>query len=174
MSIISLYLLFCMVMVVITDLTRYTIPNWLVGSLFLLYPVMIYMSRVPVDWHSGLIAMGITFVIGYIIFVMRWMGGGDIKLIIACSLWVGMQHIVDFLFLMTVIGGIFSVLLLVMRKVIAVAPIKGNANTRPRILREGAPVPYGVAIASSFVYMMWMGQVTGTSLRGLHQYIPLG
>jgi prepilin peptidase CpaA len=172
MSVISLYLLFCMVMVVITDLRSYTIPNWLVSSLFILYPIIIYFYHAPIDWHAGLIAMGVTFVIGYIIFVMRWMGGGDIKLIIGCSLWVGMHHLVDFIFLMTVIGGVFSVALWVIRKLLAFVCTKSKTSVLPRLLRDGAPVPYGVAIASSFVYLMWMGQVAGTSIRGIQQYIP--
>ena len=159
MQIISIYLLFSMLAVLVSDTSRYIIPNWLVASLLLLYPAAVYLSPTPIDWMGGLYALGISFVVGYLIFAMRWMGGGDIKLIMACSLWVGVSGMLDFLFLITLVGGLFGVLLLVLRKAVLFLPIKGKAEELPRILRPRAPIPYGVAIASSFLYMLWIGQV---------------
>ena len=164
MFILSLYLLFAMVMVMAVDLTRYTIPNWLVGSVLVAYPVMAYLSPVPVDWQGALMAIGICFAVGYILFLKKWMGGGDIKLIIVISLWMGMEHLLDFLFLMTIIGGVFSVILLVGRKLLAGVLTTQKVAELPRVLKPGAPVPYGVAIASSFIYMMWKGQVPGIGI----------
>ncbi len=168
MPIISMYLLFCMVMTILVDMTRYTIPNWLVGSMLVLYPIAVFLAPGTIDWYSGLQAMGIAFAVGYIIFVMRWMGGGDVKLIIVCCLWIGMKHIVDFLFLMTLLGGLLSLALLMGRKLLVFALVRQKIEALPRILQEGAPVPYGLAIATAFLYCMWMGQVSATSLRALH------
>lgn len=164
MFILSLYLLFAMLMVMVIDLTRYTIPNWLVGSVLAAYPVMAYLSPAAVDWQGALVAIGICFVVGYILFLKNWMGGGDIKLIIVCSLWMGTQHLLDFLFLMTIIGGVFSVILLVGRRILSGVLTPQKLSELPRILKPGAPVPYGVAIAGSFIYMMWSGQVAGIGI----------
>lgn len=161
MSVISLYLLFSMGVVIVIDMTRYMIPNWLVGSLLMIYPIMLYVAPAPVDWQGALTGMAICFVTGYLLFLKRWMGGGDIKLIVACSLWVGLVHLVDFLFLMTVIGGLFSLLLLAGRKILAAMLVEDKRARLPRLLQVDAPVPYGVAIAGSFLYMMWAGQVAG-------------
>ena len=166
MPIITLYLLFAMIMVIASDVSRYTIPNWLVGSLLVLYPIAVYVSPVPIDWIGGLYALVICFAVGYIIFTMRWMGGGDIKLIIACSLWVGLNSLLDFIFLMTLVGGIFALSLLFGRKALSFIPLKGDKEL-PRILTVGAPVPYGVAIAFSFLYLLWAGQLAAASLKGI-------
>ena len=71
------------------DCTRYTIPNWLVGSLLVLYPVAVYLSPEAVDWKMAMVAMLLVFAVGYIIFSLRVMGGGDVKLITVLALWVG-------------------------------------------------------------------------------------
>jgi Flp pilus assembly protein protease CpaA len=49
---------------------------------------------------------------------------------------------------------------LLLRKVIPFVPPLANRNL-PRILHDGAPVPYGVAIAAGFLMMIWTGKVQG-------------
>ncbi len=160
--IITVYLVFCMAAVLWFDLTRYIIPNWLTGSMLVLYPVAVFMAPVPVDWKYALLGMLITFVVGYIAFARRWMGGGDIKLIVVCSLWMGFSRLVDFVFMVALLGGVFSVAVYVLRKLPVVLK---KAGTLPRILRDGEPIPYGVAIAIAFLIMMWMGNVSVLAAR---------
>src|SRR4051812_26461774 len=117
MLVITIYLIFSMLCVMWFDATRYIIPNWLVGSLVALYPVAVMMGHARADWKMGLAAMAIVFVIGYIMFARKWMGGGDVKLLTACSLWAGMQNLLDFLFIVSLLGGIFAVGVWGMRKI---------------------------------------------------------
>jgi prepilin peptidase CpaA len=157
MTVFSLYLLFAMVAVIIFDVTRYIIPNWLVGSLVLLYPIAVWLAPQPVDWPMALAAAGTVFAVGYVIFAMKWMGGGDIKLMTACGLWVGFSGLLDFLFLTALLGGVFALLLLIIRKLL---PFAGLAAAKlPRILRPGEPVPYGVAIALAMVWLLLQGKL---------------
>lgn len=156
MSVIMLYLIFAMLCVIWLDVTTYRIPNWLVGSLLLAYPLAVILAPHPIEWMVGLQAMGLTFVVGYIVFAMRWMGGGDVKLLIALSLWVGLTYLAEFMFLVALIGGVYSLALWLGRKLIARLPVKREL---PRILREGEPIAYGLAIAAAFMWMMHIGKI---------------
>lgn len=153
---ISLFLIACMLAVIWFDLSRYMIPNWLSGLVVVAYPVAVVMSPVPVNWQHALLGFVIAFSIGYIMFAKKWMGGGDIKLIIACSLWTGLEHLVDFIVMFAILGGVFSIVLYALRKAI---PFMKINKTMPRPLRQGEPVPYGVTIAIAFIFMMKMGYI---------------
>jgi len=158
MTIISLYLIFVMLAVMYFDVTRFIIPNWLVGSLLLVYPIAIFMSPHAVDWQEGLIALGIMFALGYVVFAMKWMGGGDIKLITACALWVGLSNLMEFAFITALLGGVFAVALWGVRKILPL--IFKEKKTWPRILREGEPAPYGVAIAGCMLWLISDGRLS--------------
>ena len=161
MSVIAVYLIFSMLAVMWFDVTRFIIPNWLVGLLLLTYPVAVMMSHNAIDWKMAVAGMALVLVVGYIVFALKWMGGGDIKLLTACALWVGLANLADFVFLVAVIGGVFSVGVWGIRKVLPLLPKK--PASLPRILREGEPVPYGVAIAFGFLILLWMGRIAALS-----------
>lgn len=141
------------------DATRYTIPNWLVGLLLILYPVAVLMSPAAIDWQMGLAAAAVLFVAGFIVFLLKLMGAGDIKLIAAIGLWIGWgQNLIDYIVYMTLLGGLLAIGLWLGRKILPFVTAKKQTDL-PRILREGAPVPYGLAIASAFLIMLYMGRI---------------
>ena len=163
MSIIELYLIFAMLAVMYYDATRFIIPNWLVGSLLLLYPIAVFIAPVTVDWKMDLLGMLGTFAIGFVIFALRLMGGGDVKLIIVLSLWVGLKQLHIFGFDFALLGGVLSIVILVLRKIISLVI---NKETKlPRIFRNREPIPYGLAISGAFLLMLFSGQI---SLVALH------
>jgi prepilin peptidase CpaA len=159
MALLSAFLLFSMLAVIWFDATRYIIPNWLVGALLIAYPAAVVMAPQPVDWPMALLGMAIVFAVGYFIYARKWMGGGDIKLIIACSLWMGWAHLLDFIFLFALLGGALSLVVWGARKLQPFVLKPATSAKLPRILRDGEPIPYGLAIAAAFLTMMWMGQV---------------
>lgn len=164
MTIITLYLLFAMLAVLWFDVTRYVIPNWLVGSLLVLYPVAVWLAPHPVEWKMALAAMLGVFAVGYGVFAMKWMGGGDIKLIVVCALWVGLGNLADFAFLFAVIGGVFSAGVWGLRKALPMVP-QFAGKSLPRLLRDGEPIPYGVAIVLGFFIMFWSNKIPAVSLH---------
>ncbi len=157
MSIIALYLLFSMLAVMYYDATRFIIPNWLVGSLLLLYPIAFFVSPAIIDWKIDLLGMLGAFVLGYFIFALRVMGGGDVKLIIVLSLWVGLDKLAMFGFNFAVLGGVLSIFILLVRKIIPF--VVSKKDKLPRIFRDKQPVPYGLAIAGAFLMMLYSGDV---------------
>ncbi len=159
MSVVAIYLIISMLLVLWFDVSNYTIPNWLVGLMLLAYPFAVMMAHHSVDWKMAVAGMMLVLVVGYIVFAMKWMGGGDIKLITACALWVGLTNLPDFIFITALIGGVFSVLVWGIRKVLPFIPSKGEKKPLPRILRDGEPVPYGVAISFGFLLMIFNGKI---------------
>ncbi|MEK6745891.1 MAG: prepilin peptidase [Pseudomonadota bacterium] len=150
-------LIIAMCIVMYYDATRFIIPNWLVGSLLLLYPVAFYLSSAVIDWKMDLLGMLGAFAIGYIIFAVRIMGGGDVKLIIVLSLWVGLEKLAQFGFNFAVLGGVLSLIVLIMRGLLP--RLCKNKEKLPRIFRPRQPVPYGLAIAGAFLLMMYSNDV---------------
>lgn len=153
MHYITLYLIFAMCATVWYDMTRYTIPNWLVTSLLVLYFVALYLTPYVIDWKMALAGFSLVFIAGFIIFSAGVMGGGDIKLISVLALWVGWQELPTFIIGFGILGGIFTLILLLVRFLVR------SLKNKPKILQKNAPIPYGVAIAGAFLWMMWQGKI---------------
>src|SRR5579864_2895555 len=71
------------------DFRRLVIPNLLPIALCALWPV--YFAAAP-SLYGGLAAIGCAlavFVVGAFMFARGWLGGGDVKLLSAATLWAG-------------------------------------------------------------------------------------
>ncbi|KHK92972.1 A24 family peptidase [Novosphingobium malaysiense] len=93
-----------------TDLRRREIDNGLNAAIALAAPLWwlsMGFTWIDVAFQLGLAA--ITFVFACILFAMRQMGGGDVKLLTALALWVSPLNFVQLIVLMAVIGGAASV-----------------------------------------------------------------
>jgi prepilin peptidase CpaA len=145
----------------VTDIVSYRIPNWVNAALLLLYPIAyLALPSGAFSWTNALLGFGIVFVIGYIIFSLRIMGGGDIKMLAALGLWIGFSRpLLDFFLLVAIFGGVLTVALLSLRKIAPYIMIKlrGDDATIPQVLSYNEPLPYGVAIGLAFLWMMWRG-----------------
>jgi prepilin peptidase CpaA len=73
-------------------------------------------------------------------FFLGMMGGGDVKLAAALALWFSPATTLRFLVLMSLAGGVLTLVVMVLHKVRR---------------REGPPeVPYGVAIAFGGIFIL--------------------
>jgi prepilin peptidase CpaA len=148
-----------------TDVARYIIPNWLNALVLLLYPAMLWTvpGGADVPWLHGIYGMLSVFAVGYALFAFNIMGGGDVKLLAALSLWMGFGiGLAKFLIFASVLGG-FLTLILLGARVFAVG-VGGHMKrppTLPRLLSHGEPVPYGIAISLGFLMVLWNGEVAG-------------
>lgn len=120
---------------IVTDLKSRTIPNWLTLMVALLGVAFCLMSGLPF-WPELSLRLGqaVLVLAGFgFLFSRGLMGGGDVKLIAALALWFNFSTLVSFLVLMSLLGGVLSLVYLIMaRRTSREAPIE---------------VPYGVAIA---------------------------
>ncbi|MBE7637853.1 hypothetical protein GUA87_13435 [Sneathiella sp. P13V-1] len=129
-----------------SDWKSYKIPNYISLALIALFPVVFWLSPVEISWIDSLIVAGVTFVVGFILFAIGGFGGGDVKLIVALSLWAGSQFIVPFMVAMVLAGGGLVIVVLIREVIRGDKELSVRARVKAS-LRAKTPVPYGVAIA---------------------------
>jgi len=154
-----------MVAVMFYDALKYIIPNAVVGMLALLYVVFAFITP-DLDWLGGIYAMLALLVVGYAIFAVGIAGAGDGKFLAVCGLWCGWNmEVVQFIIYMSIIGGLMSLVLIIGRPLgFWIVGRFGGSKRIPRIMEKDAPIPYGIAIAGSFLYMLWQGVLPGLAL----------
>ena len=165
MLVLAVLLTCLMITVMITDITRFIIPNLLVLSIILLYPVLLYLAPVMPDWKTALLVGLASFVVGFGIFAFNLMGGGDIKLFAIAAVFIGKDNFFEFIFLVSLLGGGLALLLVSIRPIVPFIASKiKKIEQIPKVLTIGQPAPYGVAIALAFIYMLWSGKIPGVNL----------
>jgi prepilin peptidase CpaA len=144
------------------DMRERRIPNRLTGALAALYPVYVLVSPTPVAWPAAIGLAGGVFVVGLALFRWELIGGGDVKLLAALSLWAGAEQFVWVILVTTLTGGALSLISLWHRRwgglVAAQLAMLGvvAATARATVVTDppsgGDPdrstLPYGVAIAA--------------------------
>ncbi len=118
----------------IEDARRREIANWKNAGIALLAPLYWWMSGygwIDIAWQIGLAL--VVFGLFAAAFSFGWMGGGDVKMIGALALWMPVQALLFMLMLMSVIGGVLTVVLML-----------DHWRRKPTGAVE---TPYGVAIA---------------------------
>ena len=87
-----------LVMAGLSDLRSLRIPNLLTGAFALAFPPTALMfGGGTVDWLSHIAAGAAVFLGAAILFALRLMGGGDVKLLAAVALWIGLGALLPFL-----------------------------------------------------------------------------
>ena len=149
-----------MLWVVVSDASRYIISNTLNLVLLGLYAAAAFLLPVaPVGPALG--AAVLVLAVGLGLFTLGLMGGGDIKLLVVLSLWTGWSEATpQFIFLTAIFGGLLVFVVLFAR---FIAPSFWPVATKPlpRLLTKKQPVPYGIAIAAAFTWLLWTGDIQG-------------
>lgn len=140
------------------DLRSFTIPNSAVAAIAALYPVHVITAPEPVAWGMALALAGITFAFGCILFAVRAMGGGDVKLLTVAVLWAGVAHAVPFM-LVTAAAGLVLAAAFAVHTAAASARASGGGMLGAASALRFVPVakltiPYGVAIAVGGLYVV--------------------
>lgn len=94
----------------VTDLRRREIDNWLTAGIALAAPL--YWLASGLGWMAAAFQVGLallTFVFACVLFALRQMGGGDVKLLTALALWFVPGSFGQLIVIMAVIGGGASV-----------------------------------------------------------------
>jgi prepilin peptidase CpaA len=106
-------------------------------------------ALVAAGWPSGLwsaLAALAVFAGGALLFALGVMGGGDVKLAAALTLWLPAEHVPAFLVLTSLAGGAVALGVAVWR---LTADLARGAGPRAALRAAlAAPAPYGVAIAA--------------------------
>jgi prepilin peptidase CpaA len=140
-----------MVAAAVEDFRRLVIPNVLPIILCALWPL--YFAAAP-SLYGALAAIGCAaavFLVGAILFARGYIGGGDVKLLSAATLWAGPAGTPALLMLTAVLGGALALFLLMpfgMQIAVAARGMLGQPSVATE-RRLAMPVPYGVAIAGA-------------------------
>ena len=132
---------------VVSDARRLLIPNWTAAAVALAFLPAALMGGL------GLAALGLHYGVGLVLLaiglVLFWrgiLGGGDVKLLAAVGVWIGLDDLLLYLVVMSFLGGALAL------TVMAAARLKRAWPALDRIpwLGDGAPrtqaIPYGIAI----------------------------
>jgi prepilin peptidase CpaA len=95
----------------VSDFRRFTIPNQVSLALLGLNPVFVVSAPEPIAWMFSLLMAVIFFGVGFLMFCLRAMGAGDVKLMTAVVLWVGPNHFMTFLVVLVACGILLGVLM---------------------------------------------------------------
>ena len=140
-----------------TDIATRLIRNEICLALALLG--IIGQLAAPMQIVQSLIAAATLFLLLLVIYVQGWMGGGDVKLLVALAIGLPLTGVMQLLTVTALAGGVLAMVHLVMRQLPQpkLAPAGSSfarrvyAVERWRHLRH-APLPYGVAIACGGIW----------------------
>jgi len=132
----------------VSDATSFTIPNWIPLALLALFPAAGLAVGVPLPTLGLHLALGFAALIaGMAMFALRWMGGGDAKLIAVVVLWLGLPALPAFALGTAMIGGGLAIMLLTLRSVHLRPMVSLGPRWVNRLADSNEGIPYGVAIA---------------------------
>lgn len=166
---ISILVLFSLLMgwAVYSDLISFTLSNRLCLVTTMLYPL--YLGATYVDGYGlpvndiiiSVVISAVIFGICVGFFALNMMGGGDVKLIPAVALWAGAAHILNYLFITSVVGGLVASAIIVKNRIKTSKYFKSSVNINFSVQKEGeSAVPYGVGIAIGGLYVAFQLFIT--------------
>ena len=126
------------------DLWRLEINDWLCGAVAAAAFLALAINGPAGELWQNLLLFALVLGIGTLLFVRGWMGGGDVKLLAACSLWFDLGQGWKMLVAVAIAGGLESLLVMLLRAL----PWTSNLRKRVAVLRRDEAIPYGVAIGA--------------------------
>ncbi|AEG48066.1 peptidase A24A prepilin type IV [Sphingobium chlorophenolicum L-1] len=118
-------------------------------------------------WRNGTVFLGM-FALGCGLFALRWMGGGDIKLMSTCALWFDWQGVVPWLVYVTVGGGVLALVLMIGRRLVPQAVREGSSIA---LFDKKGPIPYGVAIALGTIMALYMAGPNPSGIAHMPDFV---
>ena len=130
------------------DIASFTIPNFLQLALIGAFAVfVIAIGMQPAVIGSHLLAGFVGLAVGFTLFALGFIGGGDAKLFACILLWLGLSDLLDYTMVACLMGGALSLVIIGMRKLPLPAVLIGQAWIA-RLHDAKGGIPYGVALAA--------------------------
>ena len=141
-----------LIIAAVVDIRTFTISNRLVIAVALLAPLFWLAAGIPL-WPDAAyrIAIAAAVFVGLAAtFYLGMMGGGDVKLAAALALWFSPASTIKFLVIMSLAGGLLTVVVLILHR------LKARRAPLPEGEKDQAKpeVPYGVAIAIGALWIL--------------------
>jgi prepilin peptidase CpaA len=137
-----------------TDLKSRRIANWLNGAIALGAPLFWWASDMAL-WPDIAMQAGValaTFAVLSVLFAVRAMGGGDVKLLTALAMWIAPALFMKLLLMMAMLGGLLT--------------IGFGIWHIWRRQRDKLTIPYGVAIAAAGLWIIGTSYLPFAAVAG--------
>lgn len=125
------------------DVLRLRIPNVIPVGLATLFALQLLVGRGVHAPLEHFVAMALALLILLPVFALDMLGGGDVKLLAAVALWLGINKLAALLILVGVVGAIFALFWLALRWLIRT---RLRDRKLPRSLHAHAPLPFALPI----------------------------
>lgn len=151
-----------------TDLFTMSIPNRV--PIFLLIAFFVIVPFTEANWSfvgMSFVAGLIVFAVGFALFALNTMGGGDVKLLSASALWFGFDFsLALYMLAVAVTGGFLTVVILLLRS--RSQEIMASGLPIPDSLLVARKVPYGIAIAIAGLLTYPEAPIVQAAMRSLY------
>lgn len=143
-----------LVLAAYSDVTDLRIPNRLTGAMAVTGPAATMLAgpgaaAVP----PALLTAAVVLAIGWGMFELGWLGGGDAKLAAAAALWLGPGATMAFVLVTALFGALLAALLLGLSRLERRRAAVGG-RWHGRLLADRIAVPYAAAMAPAGVVAM--------------------
>jgi prepilin peptidase CpaA len=133
----------------VTDLFTLTVPNRIVITTALMFFVAAPLAGLPlteIGLHAGLALVALA--LGFALFSLDLVGGGDAKLFAATCLWLGPKAAIPYALYAALIGGALGLLLLFWRGQ-PLPAVLASKSWLVRLHSQNEGMPYGIALAAA-------------------------
>ena len=117
----------------------------LVGGFFAL---AFWSGMSPNDVLSHVGAAFSVLAVTFVFFARGWIGGGDAKLAAATALWLGFDHLMEYLLYASIFGGILT-LAMIRFRLMPLPDAIARQDWVKRLHKLDGGVPYGIALAAA-------------------------
>ncbi len=150
MSMLALFIFpFFMAYAAFSDLLTMRISNKIVLGLIISFIILAIIIGMPMAQALNHLIIALVVLVGsFALFSFGWIGGGDAKLAAASALWLGSSITLEYLVYATIAGGLLTILILILRRLPMPFGL-GKVIWIARLHKDGAGVPYGIALAIS-------------------------
>lgn len=117
---------------------------------------------------SSFLCLLLLLLVGMVIFILGWTGGGDVKMLAALALWTGAESSLELVFGMGILGGLLIIPLLLLRDVVdpeSVTELEWKGSRLAAVVM----VPYYNAI--NYGRLLWRF-VTLPLRQVVHRHVP--
>ena len=160
----------CMIFATFYDLFTMTIPNKI--TLALLIGFAVFAPLAGMGWETALWHVGVALavlVVGFGLFSIGVMGGGDAKLLAASALWFGTAFTLPYLLAASVLGGLLTLAIIIVRRMELPKSLL-SVDWVTRLHNKKTGVPYGAALGPAALYVFtetpWMAFATSGQALG--------
>jgi len=138
-----------------TDFRSRRIANWLNGTIALGAPVFWWANGLAL-WPGIAMQLGValaSFALLAVLFAVRALGGGDVKLLTALALWIAPALFLKLILAMALLGGLLTLVLAAWHVL--------------RRQKGALTIPYGVAIALAGLWVIGTDYLPAASGSGI-------